>query len=202
MKWHESILNAFGVWNCFLFFHSIYTHRTHLIYFHVISSTVFNLSIEKIMPWDLCSYLIHYINWLRRKSKPKMWGSIPAKALKIVFSSFILKKYTLGWRMIMHLAWNKRCTHGRRQNVRIHLPCKSGSCLDLYNLSKRPRIECHLAPFHCVYPKFWRAPAQFLHFYLHRETILCCHTVMYSPNHITQNLYYIKPSLRIKPYAN
>ena len=35
MKWHESIL------------------------------TVFNLSIEKIMPWDPCSYLIHYINWLR-----------------------------------------------------------------------------------------------------------------------------------------
>ena len=27
--------------------------------------TVFNLSIEKIMPWDPCSYLIHYINWLR-----------------------------------------------------------------------------------------------------------------------------------------
>ena len=47
-------------------------HRTHLIYFHIISIipcvpkfTVFNLSIEKIMPWDPCSYLLHYINWLR-----------------------------------------------------------------------------------------------------------------------------------------
>ena len=29
--------------------------------------TVFNLSIEKIMPWDPCSYLVHYINWLRFK---------------------------------------------------------------------------------------------------------------------------------------
>ena len=45
---------------------------SYLIYFHVMSLIlcvpkfmVFNLSIEKIMPWDPCSYLIHYINWLR-----------------------------------------------------------------------------------------------------------------------------------------
>ena len=68
----ENILNLKTIKNCFLFFHSIYIHRTHLIYFHFISLilcvlkfTVFNLSIEKIMPWDPCSYFIHYINWLR-----------------------------------------------------------------------------------------------------------------------------------------
>ena len=55
-----------------LLMHIVIKIKLNLIYFHVISLilcvpkfTVFNLSTEKIMPWGPCSYLIHYINWLR-----------------------------------------------------------------------------------------------------------------------------------------